>query len=380
MPPHPIRVYLQHLVDDGTIAGAVYLVGDRDQTIYLEAVGYRDLEAKDRLAPDSMFWIASTTKPVTATALMMLVDEGKVRLDDPVEKYLPEFKGQKVMPQQHPLGTDSQLTTGVGVVAPLMKAARPIRVREILSHTSGLPFRSLKQPGALDLLPLQDQVKSFAAEPLMFQPGTDFSYSNEGFNTAARIIEVVSGEPYEKFLQEHIFDPLGMSDTTFWPGSAQIARLAKSYKLDPATNRLVATKIDQLTYPLDDRRRRYPVAAGGLFSTAADVEKFCRMILDGGVANGHRFVSEESLREMTTRQNGLLNEQGYGLGWTVAGATIGHGGAYKNTMEIDRAAGRIFLFMVQQSGDWGTSRGNSMGANLDRMGRELEKAPAPAER
>jgi CubicO group peptidase (beta-lactamase class C family) len=376
MTQDPIRVYLQHLVDDGTIAGAVYLVGDRDQTLYLQAVGYRDLEAKEPLTADTMFWIASTTKPMTATALMMLVDEGKVRLDDPIEKYLPEFKGQKVMPQQHPLGTDSQMTTGVGVVAPLLKAAHPIRVREVLSHTSGLPFRSLKQPGALDLLPLQDQVKSFAAEPLLFQPGTDFSYSNEGFNTAARIIEVVSGESYEQFLQERIFDPLGMKETTFWPNAAQIARLAKSYKLDPVPNRLVATKIDQLTYPLEDRRRRFPVAAGGLFSTAADVQKFCRMILNGGVANGHRLISEASLREMTTQQNGQHGDQGYGLGWTVSGSTIGHGGAYKNTMEIDRTAGRIFLLMVQQSGDWGTSRGNSLGANLDRMGRELVKAPA----
>jgi CubicO group peptidase (beta-lactamase class C family) len=115
-----------------------------------------------------------------------------------------------------------------GKAAPqLVPASHPILIREILSHTSGLPFKSSAQPGALDTLSLKDSVLSFAAEPLMFQPGTNYSYSNEGINTAARIIEVVSGMPYELFMQQRLFDPLGMTDTTFWPNDEQIRRLAE---------------------------------------------------------------------------------------------------------------------------------------------------------
>jgi CubicO group peptidase (beta-lactamase class C family) len=129
----------------------------------------------------------------------------------------------------------------------LVPANHPILVREILSHTSGLPFRSAAQPGALDLLPLKDAVRSYAAEPLLFQPFTDYSYSNEGLNTAARIIEVVSGMPYEQFMQQRLFDPLGMSDTTFWPSPEQTGRIATTYRLSKQNGLLEATHIDQLT-------------------------------------------------------------------------------------------------------------------------------------
>ena len=178
---------------------------------------------------DALFWIASTSKPITVAAFMMLVDEGKINLDDPVEKYLPEFKGQMVGPRNpDPAGKTT---------AQLVPAIHPIRIREILSHSSGLRFRSAAQPGALDTLTLKDSVLTFAAEPLLFQPGTDYSYSNEGINTAARILEVVTGMPYEQFLQKRLFKPLGMKDTTFWPNAGQIARIATTYKLDPADQR-----------------------------------------------------------------------------------------------------------------------------------------------
>lgn len=361
-----IASYLQPLVDDHTLAGAVTLIADKDHIIYLKAVGFRDISAKAPMQPDDMFWIASTSKPMTATALMMLVDEGKVNLDDPVEKYLPEFKGQKVLKKKFMKWTQS-----VWKASQLEPAKHPIRVREILSHTSGLPFKSSAQPGALDLLPLKDAVRSFAAEPLHFQPGTDYQYSNEGLNTAARIIEVVTGIPYEQFMQQRLFDPLGMTDTTFWPSQEQIGRLAKTYKNSPWMHDLAEVQIEQLTYPLDDRQRRYPMPAGGLFSTASDVEKFCQMILQGGTLNGHRYISAQALHEMTSRQNGTLNASGYGLGWGVSEGKARHGGAYKNDMEIDFTTGRIFIFMVQQNGEWGSARGDAMVPALKRLAGEL---------
>lgn len=356
----PIESYLRPLVDNHTLSGAVVLVADRDSILYLRGIGYRDIASRAPMPENAMFWIASTSKPMTATALMMLVDEGKVHLDDPVEKYLPEFKGQKV-----------QVDQAAGKPSKLVPASHPITIREILSHTSGLRFRSAQQPGALDLLPLKEQVSSFAAEPLLFQPGTRWEYSNEGLDTAARIIEVVTGIPYEQFMQQRLFDPLGMKDTTFWPNPEQISRLATSYKFDVQTKSLAAMPIDQLTYPLNDRQHRFPMPAGGLFSTATDLSKFCQMILNGGTLAGHRYVSREAIQEMTTRQNGNLSSRGYGLGWSVSPGAAGHGGAYSNAMDIDFTKGRIFLFMVQQNGAWGTPAGEAMIPALERMADQM---------
>jgi CubicO group peptidase (beta-lactamase class C family) len=364
----PIRSFLQPLVENHTLAGTVTLVASKDRIVDVQAVGYRDLASRAPMQPDCLFWIASTSKPMTVTAFMTLVDEGKVNLDDPVEKYLPEFHGQMVSPPQSKTNTEPSAAQTPSSPVP---AVHPIRVREILSHTSGLPFRSKAQPAALDLLPLDQAVRSFAAEPLIFQPSTAYSYSNEGINTAARIIEVVSGIPYEQFMQKRLFDPLGMKDTTFWPNTEQISRLAKSYKVDSNSHELVMLQIDQLTYPLNDTARRFPMPAGGLFSTASDVARFCQMILNGGMAHGKRIVSEGAIREMTRTQNKMLDGKNYGLGWGISEHGFGHGGAYNNAMEISPSNGRILVFMVQQSGPFGTTAGESIVPSLERIGDDL---------
>ena len=170
-------------------------------------------------------------------------------------KNIAEFHGQMVKAPK-----DANTPARLGAAPQSVAPSHPILVREILSHTSGLPFKSSAQPGALDTLPLKDQVLSFAAEPLMFQPGTSYSYSNEGIDTAARIIEVVSGMSYEKFIQQRLFDPLGMKDTTFWPNAEQLTRLAETYKLDPKTRDLLKVPISQLTYPLYGPSASFPHA------------------------------------------------------------------------------------------------------------------------
>ena len=372
-PPDAIHSALQPLIDNHTVAGAVTLVATRDRILYKQAAGYRDLAAKAAMPVNAMFWIASTSKPMTVTAFMVLVDEGKVSVDDPVEKYLPEFHGQMVK-----AAIDGKPQVAAGSQAPpqLVAASHPILIREILSHTSGLPFKSSAQPGALDTLPLKDAVHSFAAEPLIFQPGTSYSYSNEGINTAARIIEVVSGMPYEQFMQQRLFDPLGMTDTTFWPDDEQIARLAETYKLDPTTKDLMRVPVSQLTYPLNDRQHRFPMPAGGLFSTAVDVSKFCQMILNGGTLNGKRYISPASLHAMTSVENGGLGKLNYGFGWSISKNGFGHGGANKNAMDIDTTTGRIFIFMVQQDGPWGTAAGDAMTSTLEGLAENIAQ---PAE-
>jgi CubicO group peptidase (beta-lactamase class C family) len=365
-----IGPYLQPLVNNYTIAGAVTLVANRDRIVSLQAVGYRDISSKSPMPTNAMFWIASTSKPLTTTAVMMLVDEGKISLNDPVEKYLPEFHGQMVRVADDGKTQTGQAASGSQTSPRLVAANHPILVREILSHTSGLPFKSAAQPGALDTLTLSDSVRSFAAEPLMFQPGSSYSYSNEGINTAARIIEVVSGMPYEKFMQQRLFDPLGMNDTTFWPNAEQISRLAETYKLEPKTKDLVEVHINQLTYPLNDRQHRYPMPAGGVFSTATDLSKFCEMILNGGALDGKRYISPASLRAMTTVQNGGMEKHNYGFGWSISKNGFGHGGAFNNAMEIDTVTNSIFIFMVQQDGPWGTAEGDAMIATLQRLAND----------
>ena len=344
---------LQPFVDNNILAGAVTLVASRDKVLSLEAVGYADVGAKTPMKTDDLFWIASMSKPMTATAFMMLVDEGKVKLDDPVEKYLPEFKGQWLIAEQD---NDHML---------LKKPKHPITIRNILSHTSGMAFKSKMEEPTLDRLPLRDAVASYAMTPLQYEPDSKYQYANAGVNTAGRIIEVVSGMPYEDFMQKRLFEPLGMKDTTFWPTEEQVRRLAKSYKPGKDNKGLEETTVTQLTYPLTDRKRQ-PMPAGGLFSTASDVGVFCQMVLNGGTYQGKRYLSGEAMRQMTSTQTGdLLNggkgENGYGLGWSTsrkshgdAGPVIpgpcGHGGAYSTNMWIDPERGLITVYMVQHAG------------------------------
>jgi CubicO group peptidase (beta-lactamase class C family) len=335
--PRTIAAALQPFVDDHTLAGAVWMVASRDQVLTLGTIGDMDIAAHKPMRADALFWIASQSKPMTATALMMLVDEGKVNADDPVEKYLPEFKNQWVKVEQDP---DHML---------LKRPVHPITVKNILSHTSGLAATSPIEKPTLDVLPLAARVRSYAMMPLMFQPDSRYSYSNAGINTAGRIIEVLSGMPYEQFMAERLFQPLGMKDTTFWPSPKQVSRLAKSYKTNAAKTGLEETPISQLQYPLTDRTRR-PMPAGGIFSTASDVLRFCRMILNGGVLDGKRYLSEAAVKQMTSRQTPEAVSTSYGFGWTVGKDDFSHSGAYKTEMTIDPEHRLIFIWMVQQDG------------------------------
>ena len=357
-PSKGVAAVLQPFVDRHALAGAVTLVADRDRVLSLDTVGFADVAAGKPMRPDALFWIASQSKPITATALMMLVDDGKVNVNDPVEKYLPEFKGQWLVAEQ-----DKEHLL-------LRKPSHPITVREVLSHTSGLPFKSQMEQPTLDLLPLRVAVQSYAMTPLQFEPGSKYQYANAGINTAGRIIEVVSGMPYEDFLEKRLLGPLGMKDTTFWPSEDQLARLAKSYKPNADKTGLEETTIGQLKYPLDDRKRQ-PMPAGGLFSTAHDLARFCQMLLNGGTFEGKQYLSEAAVKEMTSKQTGDAVKEGYGFGWSTNGSTFGHGGAYATNMTIDAKRGLITIWMVQHAGfpgDGGKSQDAFQKAALERFG------------
>lgn len=324
----------------GTLAGAVLLAASKAGVLALESVGFADIASGIPMRPDTVFWIASMTKPFTSTALMMLVEEGRVHLDDPVERYLPEFNGQMLLVSQE------------AEPALLREPKHPITVREILSHTSGLPFRSPLEWPTLDRHALQVAVESYAVENLRFEPGSKYEYSNEGTNTAGRIIEVVTGLPYEKFLNERLLFPLEMSDTVFIPNSEQVRRLAKPYRLNPAGTGLDESPIEFLSYPLTDPTRQ-PIPGGGLFATAADVARFCRMILRGGELDGTRYLSETSIREMTRKQTREEISDQYGLGWAIEGPAFGHGGALGTHMWINPQSGLITIYLLAYGGSVG---------------------------
>ena len=334
--PGTIVASVQPFVDRQELAGAVMLAADKDKVLTVDAVGWADIAAKKPMRTNSLFWIASQSKPITTAALMLLVDAGQVNVDDPVEKYLPEFRGQMVVAEKQP---DRVV---------LQKPKHPITVRNVMSHTSGLPFKSALEEPTLDRYPLSVRVRSYAMTPLDFEPDSKYQYSNAGINTAARIIEVVTGESFEKFLDERLFQPLGMSDTTFWPSEEQAARIAKAYK--PGNKGLEETTIGQLTYPLTDRAERFPMPAGGLFSTAHDIARFYQMLLNGGQLDGRRTLSEAAVKQLTSRQTPPELKDSYGFGFGVGNTHFGHGGAYSTNTSADTERGLIFVWLVQHAG------------------------------
>jgi CubicO group peptidase (beta-lactamase class C family) len=351
---------LRPFVEKHELAGAVGLVADKEKVLTVVTAGFADIAAKKPMEANTLFWIASQSKPITATAVMMLVDEGKIKLDDPIEKYLPEFRGQMVIAEKD------------GDHVLLKKPARAVTIRDTLNHMSGMPFKSAVEEPTLDGLLLATAVKSYAMTPLQTEPGTKYQYSNAGINTAARIIEVVSGQKYEEFMQERLFGPLGMKDTTFWPNEEQAARVAKSYRPNMEKTDLAEFKISQLIYPLSNTANRYPMPAGGLFSTANDVALFCRMLLNGGELNGKRFISEDSLRELSSRQTPETVKESYGLGFSVSPDSFGHGGAHATNMEVRPKKGIVIVWMVQHAGfvgDGGKAQGVFKNWAVEKFGK-----------
>jgi CubicO group peptidase (beta-lactamase class C family) len=335
----PIAATLQPYVTSNSLAGAVTFVVGPEGVIRQDAVGYADLAAKTPIKDDALFWIASMTKPITAVAFMMLVDEGKVSLDDPVAKYIPELNNIWVVESK----SDTAMT--------LKKQKRPITLRHLLSHTSGLPFLTPLLTKDLSSLPMRDAVTTFTMNPLEFQPGEGYLYSNEGIDTVGRVIEIVSRVPYEKFLESRIFHPLGMSDTTFFPTATQLSRLPKSYGPDAKRAGLREVPLPFLRKPYD-RPDRYAEPGGGLFSTGADLSRFCQMLLNNGSCDGKRYLSEAALAELHKNQTGQP-QQRYGLGFAVdidGHGAFGHGGAQGTNMTIYPERKMALIWLVQHAG------------------------------
>lgn len=325
---------MRQFVAQKQTAGAVTLVARRGRIVHLEAVGMADMENQKPMQKDTIFAIASMTKPVTATAVMILQDEGKLSVDDPASKYVAAL---------------------ADVALPAGPPKRPITIRDLITHTSGIGGDQRNQGS------LEQTVARLAKEPLRFEPGAKWQYS-PGLTVCGRIVEVASGQPFDRFLHERIFEPLGMVDTTFFPDVEQQERLARLYQPSDDKKSIVPTEhwLSELG------PHRTPNPSGGLFSTATDMARFYQMILGGGQIDGRRIVSEAAAGEMTRVQTdalttGFTNGNGWGLGWCIvrepqgvtamlSPGTFGHGGAFGTQGWVDPKREMIFVLMIQRTG------------------------------
>jgi CubicO group peptidase (beta-lactamase class C family) len=340
-----IPARMKEFVTAGKTAGVVTLVARHGYVASLEAVGYQDLESKTPMRTDTIFRLASVTKPVTCAGIMILVDEGRLSLIDPVEKYLPEFKGLKL----NPCGTLA------GYNCALVPPSRPVNILDLMTHTSGLPGTVGRgsPPNTL-----AERVAAVSRATLLFEPGTAWNYSNIGIAALGRIIEVVTGQPYDRFLAERIFQPLEMKDTFFFVPPDKSNRVASVYTYE-------ADGLKRVSMP----EPRFPAPEGGLFSTAGDMARFHQMLLDKGTLNGRRILSAAAVEAMTTSQTGSMKAGfapgvGHGFGFEVVRETLGtfrynsigsfvKGGAYRTYGWVDPAKDLVGIIFMQRTNGGG---------------------------
>jgi CubicO group peptidase (beta-lactamase class C family) len=334
-----VTAAMQPYLDSYKLAGIIGIIADKTGKVhYKNLLGYSDVEAKKPMRDDNVFWIASMTKMFAGASIMMLVDEGKVSLDDPVTKFIPQLTNWMVVAEKD---ADHVL---------LKPLVRPVTVRHLLSHTSGLTGSSeLQKITGSDSTPLKARAISSVTGPLQWQPGDKYQYGNQGMNIAARIVEIVSGMAYEDFLQKRFFDPLGMTETTFWPSEAQVARLAGVYGPNKEKNGYAKGDLNFLTKPLSDRTHRFPEAGGGLFSTTHDILRYGLMLANDGELDGKRYLSHTAMEELRREQTSTTKVN-YSLGYHLRNGMFGHDGAYGTDLSVNPTNGMVAIFMVQCPG------------------------------
>jgi len=304
--------------EEGRMAGAVGMVLRNGRVAYTDAWGMRDVEAGDPMEEDDIFRVYSMTKPITSVAVMILYEEGHFFLNDPVGRYLPELAERPVARLSEAAGAED---------IPTDPARRPVSIKDLLRHTSGLTYGAFsntpvdqvyRERGVLDQPTLEDMVTELGSIPLAFQPGTRWHYS-VSTDVLARLVEVVSGQSFDTFLEERIFDPLEMEDTGFYAPSSKHDRLTRIYGHADARGTLALG--DTVGFRQPDT---FLSGGGGLVSTARDYARFAQMLLDGGELDGVRILSPKTVELMTINHleegmptSFLAPGWGFGLGFTV---------------------------------------------------------------
>jgi CubicO group peptidase (beta-lactamase class C family) len=342
-----IRAAVEKFIDAQDISGAVTIVAAKDKFLEVDTIGLANVAQKKPMELNSLFWVASMTKPFTAVSILMLQDEGRLKVSDPVEKFIPEFAALKT-----PAGQPAHIT-----------------IEQILTHTSGLgegDTAAIKSAHTLaDLIPI------YLASPMLYEPGDHWRYTQSGINVAARIVEVTSGLSFDDFVSKHILKPLGMKNTTFYPNKKQRSHLATPYIKNKHTGILAAAP-----YADYGNKGQPPFGNAGLFSTGPDYARFCQMLLNGGTFRGKRYLSPAAFQQLTTvhtgeLKTGFLQTEEYGnrgmnYGWGIGVAilksshpgvaemlspgTFGHGGAWGTQAWIDPVRGLAYILMVQRPG------------------------------
>jgi CubicO group peptidase (beta-lactamase class C family) len=356
---------VQQSIDDKRIAGVVTLVVRHGRVAWFDARGMADREAGKPMQKDTIFRLCSMTKPIVSTAVMMLYEEGKFLLEDPVSKYLPEFKNPRVL---------AKPASGPSYTIP---ATREITIHDLLTHTSGLTYqwdadlgRAYADANVASGLVQYDgtigeSVKRLAALPLLFNPGERWNYSLS-VDVLGRLVEVVSGMPLDQFLQSRIFEPLGMKDTYFYLPPEKADRLAAVYTYYdgkglgrfPDKPIVEGTLVYSADYPVNGPRKLFSGGAG-LCGTAMDYARFCQMMLGGGKLGDARILSRKSVELMSHDQLGKISpDTGFGLGFGIDGAkaplkelgsagSFNWGGFYYTSFEIDPKEDMIIISMAQ---------------------------------
>lgn len=350
--------FLREATAPGGHLGAVALVQHQGRTVVQQAFGHRDLARSQAMPADAIFRIYSMSKPVASVAALMLMEEGRLTLDDPVAKHLPEFAGLRVW-------------AGGSVDKPQLRApARAMTLRHLLTHTAGFATRGSDAAQALleaaapsAATTLEGFAKRMAGVPLAADPGTRFAYDGVNTEVLGRVIEVVAGEPFDRFLQRRIFTPLGMKDTGFSVPAAQRHRIADISAVGPGGGLVRAPGRSSVTpgEPLND----YPSGAGGLYATAADYLRFARMLLADGTLEGQRLLARKTVALMRMNQlahldpvAGLSAGEGFGLGVAVvidparrgrlsSQGAYGWSGAATTTFTIDPQEQLIAILLMQ---------------------------------
>jgi CubicO group peptidase (beta-lactamase class C family) len=369
---------VQRHIDAKELSGVVTLVARRGRVAHFEAQGLMDIESKRPMPKDGIFRLASMSTPITGAAVMMLIEEGKIRLTDPVSRFIPEFKNLNKVAVPKPGAPaggaggrgGAPNAGGRGGAAPefdTVSASREITIRDLLTHTSGLLSGGLGNSVANTLAPrapadtLATYIPRLAAVPLDFQPGTLWRYSGQaGFEVLSRVVEVASGLTFDQFLKQRIFDPLGMKDTGFSPTGDGSSRLVTMY-------RRANGGLERVENQNQNVSSVYFSGAGGIMTTAADYLQFAQMLLNGGQLNGKRFLGPKTVELMTSNHTGeMVNGQfgrparGMGFGLSVqmvldpvaadlrvGPGTFGWAGAYGCNVNIDPKENMVSIIMMQ---------------------------------
>ena len=361
-----IHETIQRHIDTHDISGAVTLVARRGKVAHFEAQGVMDLESKKPMTKDALFWIASMSKPITGVAILMLMEEGKVRLNDPVSKFIPEFRGLKVAMMQERTVPPGSPALAPGTAAPsfyTVPATREITIRDLLTHTSGLVSGGPASTAELQKVArksgetLADFIPRLGAVPLDFQPGTRWSYSpSAAFDTLGRVVEIISGQSYDQFLRQRIFDPLAMKDTVFHPAEERLPSIPTMYHR-------AGNSMEQADMRDRLNNTTYFSGAGGLMTDAEDYLQFGEMLASGGQWNGKRLLSPKTVELMASVHApdtlpGRPKGRSFGLsvqvindsvaaGIRVSDGSFGWDGAFGTHFWVDPKEKVVGILMIQ---------------------------------